>query len=106
MMRQFIILALFFSSGILHAEEKGYEVNQKDIKFSIPFKVIKPGDHIIFSNKDNVVHNIISLTEGFVFDLGLIQPGKSKEIRFGEEGVVDVQCAIHPEMKMTVFIFK
>ena len=86
---------------------EGHTITQEDIKFSVPIKVIEPGDNITFTNKDNVVHNIVSLTNGFEFDLGIIKPGKSKSVRFAnEEGVVDIECSVHPEMKMTLFLFE
>jgi plastocyanin len=80
-------------------------VTQKNLKFDPIIKVVKPGDSIKFQNNDNVTHNIISLTEDFKFDLGEFKPGMTKNVKFKEKGVVDVQCTIHPEMKMTIFVF-
>lgn len=80
-------------------------VTQKDLKFHPVINVVKPGDTVRFENKDNVVHNIVSLTEDFEFDLGEFKPGMSKSVEFKHKGVVDVQCTIHPDMKMTIFVF-
>lgn len=80
-------------------------ITQKDLKFSPIIKVVKPGESVKFQNNDNVVHNIVSLTEEFEFDLGEFKPGMTKTVKFKQKGVVDVECTIHPEMKMTIFVF-
>lgn len=80
-------------------------VTQKDLTFRPSIKVVKPGDSVKFKNIDNVVHNIVSLTDEFNFDLGEFKPGMTKTVRFKQNGVVDVECTIHPEMKMTIFVF-
>ena len=80
-------------------------ITQKNLKFSKPLKVVHPGDKVVFTNEDNVAHNIVSLTEDFQFDLGVLKSGMSKSITFKDPGVVDIQCTIHPNMKMTLFVF-
>jgi plastocyanin len=80
-------------------------ITQKDLKFKPIIKVVKPGDSVKFKNIDNVVHNIVSFTEEFKFDLGKFKPGMTKTVKFKQKGVVDVECTIHPDMKMTIFVF-
>lgn len=98
------IMLFFLCTGISVADE--HIITQKNLKFSNPLKVVRPGDKLVFSNEDNVAHNIISLTNDFQFDLGVLKTGTSKSVTFKEQGVVDIQCTIHPGMKMTLFIFK
>ena len=102
-MKWLLLVGLLTQSGLIQAEE--FVITEKDLKFSTPIKVIHPGDKVIFMNQDNVSHNIISLTSEFKFDLGVLQSGQSKAVTFKEKGVADVQCTIHPGMKMTLFIF-
>jgi len=108
-MKRFCIIAIMpvfftlFAGPPAKAAE--YLVTQKDLKFNPIIKVVEPGDSINFSNIDNVVHNIVSMTEGFKFDLGEFKPGMTKSVQFKEHGVVDVECTVHPKMKMTIFIF-
>ena len=97
-----LITPLVMSSA---SEAEEYVITQKDLKFHPVIKVVKPGDSVRFKNNDNVVHNIISLTDEFEFDLGKFKPGMTKNVKFEHKGVVDVQCTIHPEMKMTIFVF-
>jgi plastocyanin len=98
-----LLLIPLLSMNTAAAEE--YVVTQKDIQFHPVIKVVKPGDAVTFKNMDNVVHNIVSLTDEFEFDLGEFKPGMTKSVKFKQKGVVDVQCTIHPEMKMTIFVF-
>jgi plastocyanin len=37
-----------------------------------------------------------------LFDLGSYPQGQSKSVTFDKAGKVEVECAIHPQMKMTV----
>lgn len=96
----FVLLCLTFS-----AQADKFVITQKNLKFSNPLKVIHPGDQIVFTNKDNISHNIVSLTSGFQFDLGVLPSGASKAVTFKNSGVADIQCTIHPNMKMTLFVF-
>ena len=97
------VLAVFLFSNELAFAEKVVIV-QKDLKFEPIIKVAKPNDIITFKNEDTVTHNLVSFTKEFEFDLGKIEPGMIKSLQFSEAGVVDVECTVHPNMKMTLFI--
>ena len=49
---------------------------------------------------------IFSLSSGNDFDLGSYPQGQSRKTTFNKEGTFDVECAIHPEMKMVVKVEK
>jgi plastocyanin len=55
-------------------------------------------------NDDTVPHNIFSVSKGNEFNLGSQAPGASTDVTFKEAGEVQVICAIHPRMKMTVTV--
>ena len=97
-----IILSIFLPVAALAQD---HLITQKDLKFSVPIKVVKPGDRIVFSNEDSVIHNITSITDWFKFDLGALKPGMKKSVEFSDKGVIDVDCTIHPGMRLTVFVF-
>ena len=61
---------------------------------------IKAGDQVLFRNDDRVVHNVYSRTPGFEFDLGSMRRGTSAKHTFAKAGDLDVECAIHPHMKL------
>jgi plastocyanin len=63
---------------------------------------IKVGDSVEFKNMDPYFHNVFSLSDTKLFDLGSYPQGQSKSVTFDKPGMVEVECAIHPEMKMRV----
>lgn len=77
-------------------------VQQQGRMFSIDNVAIKKGEAVTFANNDNVPHNVYSASKGNEFNLGSQPPGTSTDVTFKEAGDVQVLCAIHPRMKMTV----
>lgn len=99
------LIALFLSTG-LSARATEYLVDQKEKNFSIAQLQIKVGDTVTFRNSDKFFHNVFSMSDNKTFDLGSYSQGKSKTVTFDKPGVVEVECAIHPNMKMTVEVGK
>ncbi len=85
---------------------KDFEVLQKDKKFSVQKLTLNVGDSISFKNEDPFSHNIFSLSDTKTFDLGTYPQGQAKKVTFDKPGTVDVECAIHPDMKLTVEVKK
>lgn len=83
-----------------------HTVAQKGKAFSAPSLTVKAGDKVSFRNDDPFVHNVFSLTEPGSFDLGTYPQGQAKAITFSKEGKFEIECAIHPEMKMIVQVTK
>ena len=79
-----------------------FVVTQKGKAFSIATLNIKAGDKVAFRNDDTFAHNIFSLSDPMNFDLGTYPTGQSKTVVFTTPGKYEVECAIHPEMKMIV----
>jgi plastocyanin len=97
-------LALAFIAGASVALAAERTISQKGQVFSESAVEIKKGDTLVFLNDDNVVHNVLSTTPGNVFNLGSIGPGHSTPVTFDKSGELQVLCAIHPSMKMSVKI--
>ncbi len=93
------LLATMASSAALAAE---YEVGQKNKAFSVDKLTVKVGDTVKFPNHDSVHHNVFSLSEVKTFDLGSYGKGESKSVVFEKPGTIEVECAIHPSMMMTI----
>ena len=87
------------SAGALAANQM---VHQQGRVFSSESLAIKKGETITFVNDDTVSHNILSTSKGNEFNLGSQPPGTSTNVTFKEAGDVQVLCAIHPRMKLTV----
>jgi plastocyanin len=77
-------------------------IHQKGRIFSSENVAIKKGEKLVFLNDDSVPHNIYSASKGNEFNLGSQPPGASTDVSFNEAGEVQVKCAIHPRMMMTV----
>src|SRR5436305_14430868 len=77
-------------------------ISQKGRAFSAESVTIKKGESVTFVNDDTVPHNIVSTSAGNEFNLGSQPPGAATDVTFKQAGDVQVICAIHPRMKMTV----
>ena len=87
-------------TGPTWAEE--FEVGQHKKKFTTSQLKVKVGDTIHFTNQDPFFHNIYSLSETQAFDLGSYPKGQHRSITAEKTGAIEVKCAIHPRMKMTI----
>lgn len=65
---------------------------------------VKAGDSLKFQNEDSFFHNIFSLSDLKTFDLGSFPKGESKTVTFEKPGEADVECAIHPGMRLKVLV--
>ena len=99
-------LALCAVTVAAGAAAKEFEVAQKDKKFSQATLAVKVGDSIVFKNEDPFAHNVFSLSDPKTFDLGSYPKGQSKTVVFDKPGTVEVECAIHPDMKIVVEVKK
>jgi plastocyanin len=91
--------ALLFPSASFAAE---FEVGQVNKAFTKSSLTIKVGDKVKFINGDDIFHNVFSLSDAKMFDLGSFPKGDSRTVAFEEAGTIQVECAIHPDMQMTI----
>ena len=101
-----ITLAASLGLLALAATATEIEIAQKDKAFSQSSAKIKVGDVISFHNSDPFFHNVFSLSDTKTFDLGSYPQGQSKKVVFDKPGTVEVECAIHPNMKLIVEVSK
>lgn len=100
------LLPLFLTALALPLLAADHEIVQKDRTFSQQEISVKVGDQIVFKNDDEVTHNVYSQTAGMSFDLKRQAPGASSTVPFAKEGIAEVQCSIHPKMKLIVHVTK
>ncbi len=86
------------------ASDQVTTIEQKDRKFVPDLVAITVNEHVSFPNNDTFLHNVFSQSGTRKFDLGSYKGGEAKERKFGEAGVVDVYCNIHPEMAATILV--
>jgi plastocyanin len=96
------VLAGFTVAGAATAEE--HTVVQKERSFGAAEVRVRAGDRIVFSNQDNVTHNLFSRSPGFEFEVKVQLPGQETPIDFDRPGEAEVRCAIHPQMKLRVVV--
>ncbi|HEX6588887.1 MAG TPA: carboxypeptidase regulatory-like domain-containing protein [Longimicrobiales bacterium] len=65
---------------------------------------VQRGATIHFPNRDDVFHNLFSLSDTHRFNLGRYPPGESRSERFPRAGVVRMFCDIHSEMAGTILV--
>jgi plastocyanin len=80
------------------------KIEQQNKSFVPPWAVVQRGTVVEFPNKDNIYHNVFSVSPGNTFDLGLYNSSESKTYVFDEAGSADIYCNIHPQMSASVLI--
>jgi plastocyanin len=98
-----VLAALALGCVAAHASQE-VVVAQKNKAFSQAKLTIHAGDKVTFRNEDSFVHNVFSLTDANTFDLGTYPQGQAKSVTFAKAGVYDIECAIHPEMKLQITV--
>ena len=78
-------------------------VVQRGLVFNQSAVTLEKGDRAVFTNEDDVIHNIhIFGPGGEEKDLGLQKAGQVLTYTFTKPGAYMVRCNIHPSMKMAV----
>ena len=83
-----------------------HTVAQKDKQFAVKSLAVKVGDTVNFRNEDPFFHNVFSLSDTKTFDLGSYPQGQAKSVTFDKPGSAEIECAVHPGMKMTIEVAK
>jgi plastocyanin len=79
-------------------------VEQRGRSFGVAELAVQVGDSVTFINNDIYGHNVYSDTEGAVFDIGLQEPGETRDVTFEEAVIAKVRCRIHPRMRLQVSV--
>jgi plastocyanin len=78
-------------------------VVQRGLVFNQSALMVAKGDRTVFTNEDDVLHNIHIFGPGNdEKDLGLQKPGATLSYTFNQPGAYMVRCNIHPSMRMAV----
>lgn len=104
MIKHLAVVLAIACSGIAECAE--FEVGQVNKEFTVTELKVKVGDTVSFKNNDPFAHNIFSLSDAKSFDLGAYQFGQMRKVVFDNAGTVEVECALHPGMKMTISVTK
>jgi len=100
-----LIFAGLSLSRAVSAGEK-HVISQKGKAFSTTELHVKVGDTVEFKNDDDVSHNVFSVADVQSKNNKMQTPGAEASVTFASEGTVEVRCAIHPGMKVTIQVGK
>jgi cytochrome c peroxidase len=105
MMRPVALALLLVGLAVSAAHADEIAVGQKNKQFSAATATLRSGDKIKFTNDDTVAHNILATGPGGVLtNSGVQDPGESAIVAFDEPGTYEIECGIHPKMRMTVTV--
>jgi plastocyanin len=81
-----------------------HKVSQADKKFSVSDLAVNQGDTVTFTNDEQITVHNVSGKGAASFNTGTQKPGEAKQVVMDKPGAMEVRCAIHPLMKMTVTV--
>src|SRR5262245_14524526 len=99
-----ILAALALTCGLAQAAE--HEASQKNRAFLPKSVKVKVGDTVGFKSDATVSHNVFSLSDTETCETGAYSGGQTKKVTFDKACTVEVECAIHPDMKMLIEVEK
>jgi len=83
-------------------------INQQGMKFVPALLVIQKGTTVVFSNDDNVPHNVfwpnISGNKALSHTVGTFNKGNTLSFKYENAGNVPLLCNVHPEMAGTIVV--
>lgn len=86
------------------ATPRGGRIEQDDEQFVPHVLPVTRGAVVDFPNRDEVFHNVFSLSSAKELDLGRYPRGASRSVTFDREGVVQLFCHIHSNMSAVVLV--
>lgn len=80
-------------------------MSQRSVAFEPHVLAIPVNTPVTWPNLDSIYHNVFSMSDAKVFDLGLkTNKDKPEEVVFDRPGRVDVFCAIHAKMHGIILV--
>ncbi len=79
-------------------------VSQQGQEFEPYVTIVVVGSSVSFPNRDNIRHQVYSLSKAKPFEIPLSGPGTSQAIRFDQPGIVAIGCNIHDHMSAYVVV--
>ncbi len=81
-------------------------VTQRDATFRPHVLPLVAGSTVEWPNKDDIFHNVFSMSESNPFDLGLYKDPDIKKVQLLNPGRVDVFCSIHSRMSCVLLVLE
>jgi plastocyanin len=97
-----LLLAGAFA-GAAFADD-GHTIVQSGRAFHPVEVTINHGETLLFSNRDEFIHQIYVKSDALTFDSDEQSPGLDVPLKFPAAGTFEVHCHIHPKMLLTVHV--
>lgn len=106
-LRDFVIYIDFKPTNAPAPPAKPVEViTQKDAVFRPHVMPVVVGTEVEWPNRDEIYHNVFSISDPKPFDLGLYRHPTLKKVTFDKPGRVDVFCSIHTRMNCVILVLE
>lgn len=90
-------------------EDRQAQVIQRDAMFQPPVLPVMAGTVVEWPNRDDIYHNVFSLSDAKEFDFGFYKDEGDSEaprVLFDKPGRIDVFCAIHTQMHCVILVLE
>jgi plastocyanin len=101
-----ILLSLGFALAAKAKDDDAKNVTIKDLKFNPAKLTIKPGETVVWTNKDDKDHTVVSddRDEKTGFKSDNLSSGDTFKHTFDKKGKFGYSCSYHPRMKGTIIV--
>jgi plastocyanin len=99
-----LFAAALFAASCVPAFAADHSISQQGRRFHPGEITIAKGDTLTIANNDEFIHQIFLQSPGFSFDTAEKSPGQNIVEAFTASGTFEVQCHIHPKMKLLVHV--
>jgi len=100
-----IVLPIFLlAPQPVFAADESHTIVQKGRAFHPSEVTINKGEALTFTNDDEFIHQIYVDGKDFSFDTDEKSPGENITETFTQSGTFEVNCHIHPKMKLVVHV--
>ena len=94
-----VLLAISYSPAALGAKPKENKVEISDVKYKPAKLKIKKGEKVVWTNRDDRDHTVVSHDKAKTLNSGKIAAGETFEFTFDKPGTYEYGCEYHPRMK-------
>jgi plastocyanin len=84
--------------------DDGHTIVQAGRAFHPGEVTINHGETLLFSNRDEFIHQIYVKSDAMTYDSDEQSPGQDVPVTFTTAGTFEVHCHIHPKMALTVHV--
>ncbi|WP_246172624.1 hypothetical protein [Marinicella rhabdoformis] len=83
---------------------QNHQIVTQNKRFLPSVLAITKGSSVTFPNRDRILHNVFSVSQGSEFDLGLYSSGEEKTTVFDDAGIKFVHCNVHHSMQADILV--